>query len=150
MKYGAVFASLRGGERPAVEVDGSVEAGLNTLSQRDILHQLHGVARLCSIDRRLEGFIALLADSRNNGVLELTAAVTIVIDPCVAVAVTAGAAAGAGGRLGDNVGLVIGDGLAVDGQAGRAVRNHDFGALGSAGDLDVLGDDEHECPCRQP
>ena len=62
----------------------------------------------------------------------------------VRVNTSAGGAAGAGGGLGDDVGLVVGDGLAVDGQAGRAVRNHDFGALGRAGDFDVLGDDEHE------
>ena len=68
-----------------------------------------------------------------------------VIGVNIAVAMTAaGGTAGAGSGLGDDVGLVVGDGLTVDGQAGRAVRDHDFGALGRAGDFDVLGDDEHE------
>lgn len=68
-----------------------------------------------------------------------------VIGVNIAVAMTAaGGTAGAGSGLGDDVGLVVGDGLTVDGQAGRAVRDHDFGALGRAGDFDVLGDDEHD------
>lgn len=59
------------------------------------------------------------------------------------------AAGGAAGRLsrlglGDDVGLVIGDGLAVDGQAGRAVRDHDFGALGRVDHLDIFRHDENE------
>ena len=87
-----------------------------------------------------------IADGRNDcGGKRTAGALMSSLIIAVGVAMTAtGAAAGTGRGLGDDVGLVVGDGLAVDGQAGRAVRDHDFGALGSAGDFDVLGDDEHE------
>ena len=118
---GGIAASGAGLRVGAVAVV-RVGEGMRGLIDLEVVAAGRGVPMCCIVEYPLAGVVA------------------------VAVAVTTGGAAGRLSRfgLGDDVGLVVGDGLAVDGQAGRAVRDHDFRALGSAGDFDVLGDDEHD------
>ena len=151
---GNVFLSVlhqRDGRAVRSRVDGLGEGRVIGIRAVTLLHgRDNRVCLLCAANRALAAHDGVCLGGQRAVVGIASAGVGAVavvgVNVAVAVAVTAGTAAGRLSRLslGNDVGLVVGDGLAVDGQAGRAVRDYDFRALGSAGDLDVLGDDEHE------